>query len=123
MDDSVEVAQNINVFLEAPPVSASNAITKNQENTNQQEVPHNQEIQDNPKEDNQQEDNQSSNQATVNQEINNEPNVQKDCVIDVNNNSRVYPKVVQKKSKLKEKLKKLLMMDQHKWKASIIMHL
>ena len=106
MDDSVEVAQNINVFLEAPPVSASNAITKNQENTNQQEVPQNQEIQDNPKEDNQQEDNQSSNQATVNQEINNEPNVQKDCVIDVNNNSRVNPKVVQKKSKLKEKQKK-----------------
>ena len=38
MDDSVEVAQNINVFLEAPPVSANNAITNNQE-INQQEVP------------------------------------------------------------------------------------
>ena len=77
MDDSVEVAQNINVFLEAPPVSANNAITNNQE-INQQEVPQDQEIQVESKEDNQHEDTQSkNNNAAVNQEINNEPNVKK----------------------------------------------
>ena len=77
MDDSVEVAQNINVFLEVPPVSANNAITNNQE-INQQEVPQDQEIEVESKEDNKHEDTQSkNNNPAVNQEINNEPNVKK----------------------------------------------